>query len=259
MPSLQELTRIALDVATEAGKLVLTGWGRRPAFEKKRPKDLVTEFDVRSEQLIVDSLAERTVLPVMAEERGGTIEPGLSWCCDPLDGTTNFVHGHPVWSVSIGLLRDGWPVAGAVVAPALGMAWHGYEGGGAWRNGAPCTVSATQRLDETFAATGFPYAEREREPTSNFSSFIRVKRAIQAVRRCGSAAVDCCWVADGTYDAYWERTMRPWDVAAGIAVALAAGGRLACLDGTGSWTEGSILLSNGRVHDALAALIEGRG
>ena len=259
MQSLEELARLALEVATQAGQLVLEGWRHRPAFEKKRRTDLVTQYDLRSEQFIVDSLAARTPgLPVFAEERGGTLAQGLQWCCDPLDGTTNFVHGHPVWSVSIGLLRDGWPVAGAVVAPTLNVAWHGCEGGLAWRNGVPCAVSTTRTLDETLAATGFPYAGRDREPDSNFASFVRVKKAIQAVRRCGSAAVDCCWVADGTYDAYWERMMNPWDLAAGIAIALAAGAQLSCLDGESSWTQGRILLSNGHVHAGLARLVAGR-
>lgn len=258
MQSLEELARIALEVATEAGQLVLEGWRHHPVFEKKRPTDLVTQFDLRSEQLIVDRLKTCTPkLPIMAEERGGALHPGLQWCCDPLDGTTNFVHGHPMWSVSIGLLRDGWPVAGAVTAPAMDMAWHGHQGGPAFRNGVPCRVSSTEKLDETFAATGFPYVGRDREPDSNFASFIRVKRAIQAVRRCGSAAIDCCWVADGTYDAYWERAMNPWDVGAGIAIALAAGAKLSCLDGEKSWTQGRVLLSNGRVHAKMARLIEG--
>jgi myo-inositol-1(or 4)-monophosphatase len=254
-----DLARIALLVATEAAELVLGGWRSRPAVSRKSPKDLVTEFDLASERLIRQRLGELTPeLGVQAEEEGGPRGEGPSWCCDPLDGTTNFVHGHYFWAVSVGLLAEGLPIAGAVVAPALGTHWVGSVGGRAERNGVPCRVSDTRELGDALVATGFPYTGRDREPDNNFASFVRVKQAVRAVRRCGSAALDACLVADGTYDAYWERSVKPWDLAGGFAVALAAGARLTALDGSPAVLErGHVLLSNGHLHESLSRLVLG--
>jgi myo-inositol-1(or 4)-monophosphatase len=254
-----ELARIAFLVATEAAELVLEGWRSRPTVSRKSPKDLVTEYDLASERWIRRRLAELTPeLGVQAEEEGGLRGEEPSWCCDPLDGTTNFVHGHYFWAVSVGVLADGLPIAGAVVAPALGTHWVGFQGGGAARNGEPCQVSDTRELGDALIATGFPYTGRDREPDNNFASFARVKRAARAVRRCGSAALDACLVADGTYDAYWERSVKPWDLAGGIAVALGAGAKLTALDGSPAVLErGNVLLSNGHLHAALSRLVLG--
>jgi myo-inositol-1(or 4)-monophosphatase len=255
-----ELARVALLVATEAAELVLAGWRSRPAVSRKSPKDLVTEYDLSSERWIRKRLAELTPeLAVQAEEEGGRGGEGPSWCCDPLDGTTNFVHGHYFWAVSVGLLAEGRPIAGAVVAPALRTHWVGFQGGGAMRNGEPCRVSDTRELGDALIATGFPYTGRDREPDNNFASFARVKQAARAVRRCGSAALDACLVGDGTYDGYWERSVKSWDLAGGIAVALAAGAKLTALDGSPALLErGNVLLSNGHLHAALSRLVLGQ-
>ena len=125
----ERLARIALEVATQAGALVQGAWRSRPAATKKARVDLVTEWDLQSERLIRRLLAERTPgIPVYAEEEGGARRAGPTWCCDPLDGTTNFVHGHPFWAVSIGLVDAGHALAGAVVAPSLGTTWCGAAG-----------------------------------------------------------------------------------------------------------------------------------
>ncbi len=246
---------LALEVATEAAALLLTGYRKRPVPTEKAKRDLVTEFDLKSEALIRARLSSATPeLGIVAEEGGGEPRP-LTWYCDPLDGTTNFVHGHPFWAVSIGLLQQGEPLAGAVVAPALGLHWVGAAGGPARRCGDVCAVSETAELEQALVATGFPY-DRSRAPANNFDSFVRVKRVAQGVRRCGSAAVDLCLVADGTYDAYWERRLNAWDVAAGVAVLLSAGGKVTALDGGPvDLSVGHLLASNGRVHGALQALI----
>ena len=251
---------LALEVATEAGALLLAGHRKRPTPTEKAKRDLVTEFDVKSEQLLVARLAAATPeLGIVAEEGGGSGEErALTWFCDPLDGTTNFVHGHPFWSVSIGLLEQGRPLAGAVVAPALGLSWVGFEGGPALRSGEACHVSETADLEQALVATGFPY-DRRTAPANNFDAFLRVKKVAQGVRRCGSAAIDLCLVADGTYDAYWERRLNAWDVAGGAAVLLSAGGRLSALDGGPvDLSVGHLIASNGLVHDALQALVHDR-
>jgi len=248
---------LALEVAAEAGTLLLAGYRKRPTPTEKARRDLVTEFDLKSEALIVARLTAATPeLGLVAEEGGGQQKP-LTWFCDPLDGTTNFVHGHPFWAVSIGLLEQGKPVAGAVVAPALGLTWLGFQGGSAQRAGEICHVSETFELEQALVATGFP-PDRQTEPASNLDTFMRVKKVVRGVRRCGSAAIDMCLVADGTYDAYWERRLNAWDLAAGAAVVLAAGGKLTSLDGGPvDLSIGHLIASNGRVHGELQHLVAG--
>jgi myo-inositol-1(or 4)-monophosphatase len=257
----EELARIAFEVATEAAALLLTGFRKRPAVTEKARADLVTEYDFASERLIRQRLAERTPgLAIVAEEQGGApaLGSGLTWYCDPLDGTTNFVHGHHFFCVSIGVAEAGQPIAGAVVAPALATHWVGYRGAEPLRNDEPCRVSETAELGHALVATGFP-SDRSQSPSNNFAAFTRVKPRVRGVRRCGSAAIDLCLVADGTYDAYWERRLNAWDVMAGSALVLAAGGELSALDGTPpDLSVGHILASNGRIHrDLLTLLIEG--
>lgn len=246
---------LALEVAIEAASLLTSGYRKRPTPTEKAKRDLVTEFDLGSEAIIRARLAAATPdLGLVAEEGGGELKP-VCWFCDPLDGTTNFVHGHPFWCVSIGLLADGQPVAGAVVAPALGVTWVGYQGGPALREGQPCRVSETDDLEHALVATGFP-PDRQTAPGNNLDTFVRVKKVVRGVRRCGSAALDLCFVADGTYDAYWERRLNAWDVAAGAAIVLAAGGKLSALDGAPvNLHTGHLIASNGRVHGGLQRLI----
>lgn len=253
---------LALEVASEAGALLLAGYRSRPTPTEKARRDLVTEFDLQSEALIVERLSAATpTLGIVAEERGGEAK-ALSWYCDPLDGTTNFVHGHPFWAVSIGLLAQGQPLAGAVVAPALGLTWVGYRGGPAKRSeiargraNETCRVSETSELEQALVATGFP-PDRQTAPQNNLDAFARVKKVVRGVRRCGSAAIDLCLVADGTYDAYWERRLNAWDLAAGAALVLSAGGTLTSLDGGNvNLAIGHLIASNGRVHGALQQLL----
>lgn len=246
---------LAFEVATDAAAVLMGGYRKRPLPTAKAKHDLVTEFDLASEALIRSRLASATPeLGLIAEEAGGEAKP-LSWYCDPLDGTTNFVHGHPFWCVSIGLLEHGRPVAGAVIAPALGLTWLGYEGGPAIRSGVACSVSETTELEQALCATGFP-PDRQTEPSSNLDTFVRVQKVVRGVRRCGSAAIDMCLVADGTYDAYWERRLHAWDLAAGAALVLSAGGVLTSLDGGPVDLQvGHVIASNGRVHSALQGVI----
>jgi myo-inositol-1(or 4)-monophosphatase len=247
---------LALEVATEAGRLALSGYRTRPTPTQKARRELVTEFDVKSEELIVARLSAATPeLGLVGEEGGALRAAPLSWFVDPIDGTMNFVHGHPFWAVSIGLLENGVPVAGAVVAPALDVSWSGFRGGSASRSGEACHVSETSELEHALIATGFP-ADRRHAPDNNLDTFARVKKTVQGVRRCGSAALDLCLVADGTYDAYWERRLNAWDAAAGAAILLAAGGRLTALDGGQvDLNVGHFIASNGHIHAPLQQLL----
>jgi len=254
----EELAQIAFEVASEAAQLLHAGFRKQPAAREKGRADLVTDYDLASERLIRQRLAERTPeLAIVAEEQGGTPGAGseLTWYCDPLDGTTNFVHGHFFFCVSIGVAEAGVPIAGAVVAPALATHWVGFQGGPALRNGEPCRVSDTSELTRSLLSTGFP-SDRSQPETNNFAAFCRVKPKVRGIRRCGSAAIDLCLVADGTYDAYWERRLNAWDVMAGSALVLAAGGTVSALDGTPpDLSVGHILASNGRLHQHLLNLI----
>ncbi|MEO7034403.1 MAG: inositol monophosphatase family protein [Polyangiaceae bacterium] len=254
----EELAQVAWDVAREAAEILRGGFRKHPSVTEKGRADLVTEYDLASERLIRQRLAERTPeIAIVAEEQGGAAATGdgLTWYCDPLDGTTNFVHGHFFFCVSIGVARAGHPIAGAVVAPALATHWVGWEGGGAFRNGEACRVSATATLEHSLLATGFP-SDRSNPRTNNLPTYTRVKPLVRGIRRCGSAALDLCLVADGTYDAYWERKLSSWDVMAGSALVLAAGGTVSALDGSKpDLSVGQLLASNGRVHAELLPLL----
>ena len=265
----EALLEVALSAAREAAAFVHSGFRTRPHADIKRARtDLVTRFDRESEQLLRARLAERAPFPIVGEELG-TATPGSSseatWYVDPIDGTTNFVHGHPFYCVSIGLVARGEPVLGVVVAPALGVEWSGAVGHGAWRatmrDGAreSCRVSEVDALTDALVATGFPY-DRSQRPHNNFDAFVFIKQRAQAVRRCGSAALDLCLVADGTYDGYWERTLGAWDLAGGAALVAAAGGRVSDFSGgAADVLKGNVIASNARLHDSLVEALAASG
>lgn len=256
---LAKLTSIALSTARAAAEHVQRGHRSHPSYETKQSDaDLVTRFDLESEQLIRRLLTEQTPeLAIVGEEQGGKADARPTWYLDPIDGTMNFAHGHPFYAVSIGLMRDGVPLLGAVVAPALHCEWHGYVGGGAFRNGQPCSVTQQSKLSDALVGTGFsPVVRKRGHPEDNLAAFLRVHPHVRDLRRCGSAALDLCMVADGTYDAYWERRLGAWDVAAGAALVLAAGGRITSLTGGPcNFLHGYLLASNGQVHDELIRLL----
>lgn len=258
---------VALDAARAAGELAKRGWRKHPASTHKGRIDLVTQFDLDSEKLLRERLGSKTSFAVVGEEGGGERAKeagGLTWYVDPIDGTTNFVHGHPFWCVSVGLFAGATPVLGVVVAPSLGVEWIGVAGLHAMRSGEVCTVSKVDSFRESLLATGFPY-DRHVSDDNNFDAFVAIKKQCQAVRRCGSAAIDMCLVADGTYDGYWEKKVKPWDVAAGSAIVLAAGGKITDYDGNPcDLANGQMVATNGRIHEALigelnAVYSEGKG
>jgi myo-inositol-1(or 4)-monophosphatase len=251
----QAILQIALLAARDAAALVLAGWRKHPIAEHKSVIDLVTSYDRDSERFLRATLSEKTPFPIVGEEEGGQQAQGEgapTWYVDPIDGTTNFVHGHPFFCVSIGLLTGTRPVLGAVVAPALGTEWTGALGLGAKRSGEACSVSTIASFDDALLATGFPYDRRSSED-NNFDAFVTIKKRVQAVRRCGSAALDLCLVADGTYDGYWERKLKCWDLAAGTAIVRSAGGRVSTFAGEDDVTSGHVVATNGEIHEALLA------
>jgi myo-inositol-1(or 4)-monophosphatase len=267
---LAETLRVALDVAREAGKILVEGWGTRPAVGfKSEDINLVTEYDKRSEALIVDRLARAFPRDRVIAEEGTTVagttagEGGASrvWYVDPLDGTTNFAHGLPLFSVSLGLVVDGRAALGVVAAPVLGWTFAGTtksdgSPGGSTFNGKPIAPSATDRLSGALLVTGFPYA---RNPIQdNLAEWAAFTAAAQGTRRLGSAALDLCFVACGWLDGYWERALHPWDLVAGAAIVEGAGGRATDLDGSPfDGRTGRVLASNGPLHEQMTRILQG--
>ena len=253
--------RIAGEIARDAGKILLEGWGKRPAIEfKSEDINLVTEFDRRSEALVVSRLAEAFPDDTIVGEEGSEIgvgrgKPGQRiWYVDPLDGTTNFAHGFPLFSVSIGLAIGGAARVGVVEAPAMSWSFAGAIGAGSTWNGKPISPSLVTALKQALVVTGFPYARNPR--SSNLPEWEAMTAAAQGTRRLGSAALDLCFVACGWLDVYWERELHPWDLVAGAAIVDAAGGRATEMDGTPFDGEtGRVLATNGRLHDAMTALL----
>lgn len=247
-------------IAAAAAQVVLPGWRSGATVRKKGRIDLVTEYDLAAESLIRRELAAS--FPhhrIVAEEGAAEGEGEVVWYVDPLDGTTNFAHGHPLFSVSIALFDGAEGLVGVIAAPALGVTWSAGRGLGAFRNGEPCRVSSTATLSEALCATGFPY-DKWTNPDHNVAELDAFLTRTHGVRRGGSAALDLAMVADGTFDLYWEKQLSPWDMAAGAVLVQEAGGQLSDYDGSpGDPRTGRLVASNGRVHAAaLEVLTETR-
>ncbi len=246
---------LALEVAREAGTLLLE-LQRKPLEirEKTRRADIVTLADGASERLIIERLhAEYPNAAILTEESG--LHKGTSnerWIVDPLDGTTNFAHGYPMWNVSIAYEREGEITAGVVYAPAMEECFTAERGSGARLNGAAIRVSEIARLREALVCTGFHPANFAR----NGRHFATVSDHAQAVRRDGAAALDLAYIACGRFDGFWEFDLPPWDVGAGILLIREAGGTVTRTDGA-AYAPGddSILATNGSIHGELAAVL----
>lgn len=245
----------AVTLAREAGAILLEHLGRPLEVERKSHRaDLVTNADHASERHIVDAI--RRAYPasaILVEEEGAS--PGTSderWIVDPLDGTTNFVHGYPPFCVSIGYERAGELVAGAVYAPMLGECFAAERGAGATLNGRSIRVSSIDTVAESLVCTGFVPGRWER----NRVRFARMMEAAQALRRDGAAALDLVTVAAGRFEAFWEFELKPWDVAAGALIVQEAGGTVCAIDGGPlDLAAGSILATNGAVHAEMLELL----
>ena len=220
--------------------------------------DLVTEVDVAVERMFRSLVAER--FPdhqVLAEEMGGAAEapPGACWVFDPLDGTTNYAHGLPIFCASLALEIDGVAEVAAVYDPNRRELFTAERGAGAWVNGVPLRTSDATALLEALLVTGFPYDVHSRvdEIVGLFGAFVGRARA---VRRLGSAAIDLCWVAAGRIDGFWESDLKPWDLAGGALIVAEAGGRVTDTDGQPFTSRaGHVLATNGRIHDEMLGVI----
>ena len=257
-----EMTDAQLDVAQAAARAAALAAGAlqrqhlgAPATHKGEV-DLVTAIDLESERIIRAALTAATPeVPILAEEGGGAWSSPTRWIVDPLDGTTNFVHGLPHFAVSIALQIEGELALGLVYDPCRDELFEARRGAGLTLNGRPVGVSARASLNDCLIASGFPYDRRQR--AAFYLGLVRViLEHTQGFRRAGAAALDLAWVACGRLDAYFEIGLSPWDVAAGALLVTEGGGRVSETElGPLRLDKPRILASNGRVHEALAALL----
>lgn len=250
---------VAREAALQGGRVLLKYLDSGVEVSAKGPRNLVTEADLAAEKAIIDII--RRYFPhdsILAEESGVHGAGERQWVIDPLDGTTNYSHRYPFFSVSVAYRVEGRIQLGIVYDPVAEELFSATVGGGAELNGKSIRVSEQADLRNGFLATGFSYNFREME--TNLELFTRVSRKVQAVRRDGSAALDLCYVACGRFDGYWELSLSPWDMAAGWLVVEEAGGTVSDLNGSPfQLEERTVLASNGRIHRDLVEILRPDG
>lgn len=249
----------ALASAHAAGKVLAEGAFRRHAAESKSATtDLVTRYDRASEEIVCAELRRRFPSHrILAEESGdhGGRSDEPRWIIDPLDGTTNFAHGLPLFSISIACEWEGQVHVGVVHAPAHGWTFSAARGHGAYRNGERLSVSPCDAIERALLVTGFPY-DRKTARENNFAQFFALKRRAQGIRRLGSAALDLSLVASGSLDGYWEMKLKPWDIAAGLLIAQEAGATTTDWQGQPvSLKLGEVLCAGPTLHRELLAVL----
>jgi myo-inositol-1(or 4)-monophosphatase len=255
MAQISSILDTTIEIVRAAGAILRQGWGRAGRIDFKGEVDLVTEYDRRAEALIVAALLERFPTHHIYAEEQGDAGPGdspFTWLIDPLDGTTNFAHGFPVFAVSVGLMHRGERLVGVVYDPTRDELYTAGLEMGARLNGAPIRVSEIAVLDRALLATGFAY-DRRTAVDNNVGNLARFIRHCQGLRRAGAAALDLAYVACGRLDGYWEMGLNPWDVAAGTLIVQEAGGRVTDFDGLDAEHPSGkrIVASNGRIHSEM--------
>jgi myo-inositol-1(or 4)-monophosphatase len=248
-------------IALEAGEIVREGYVSHKEVSHKGVVDLVTEFDVKTETFIINQLKE--AFPgytlIGEESHRGTYHHEKAIYIDPIDGTTNFVHGIPHLAISLGVWEKGEPVLAVVYNPILEELFWAAEGEGAYCNGKKLEVSAQDKLQNALIATGFPYAKVNAgvEYQWVIDCMTNLLPHIQDIRRLGAAAVDLCYLAQGKVEAFYEIDLKPWDVAAGILIVQEAGGEVTNVDGEKyNFDDKSIVASNSKVHTQLLEKLE---
>jgi myo-inositol-1(or 4)-monophosphatase len=254
------LLTTAVEAVVRAGEVMIERFGRNVRIDTKGAIDLVTDVDVAIEREFRATIGGR--FPghaILGEELGGSVAvpEGPCWVFDPIDGTTNFAHGLPIFCSSVALEIDGAAEIAAVYDPSRKELFTAERGTGAWLNGQPIRVSSAGTLLESMLVTGFPYDvhARVQEIVGLFAEFVGRARA---VRRLGSAAIDLCYVAAGRMDGFWERDLKPWDIAGGALLVSEAGGVVTNFRGQGFTSRGrDVVASNGRIHAAMLDVIAG--
>jgi myo-inositol-1(or 4)-monophosphatase len=241
-------------MARQAGQILRAGYEKDHQVDYKGVIDLVTEVDRESEAFLVGEVQRR--FPghhILAEESGDIAgHAEHSWLIDPLDGTVNYAHGVPVFSVSIAYAHHGQVKLGAVYDPMRDELFSAARGHGAHLNGRRLAIAQAQELKKSLLVTGFPY-DAWNSPRDNFANFVKFAKLTQGVRRLGSAALDLCYVAAGRFDGFWELALNPWDVAAGGLVAEEAGAKVTNVDGGPDYINPpqSVLAANPVLHEKM--------
>ncbi len=248
----------AILAAKKAGLLLKRRLGWKRQVKYKGVVNLVTEMDLLAEKVIVSEIRKRYPdHSLLAEEKTDLRgDSPYRWVIDPLDGTTNYAHGYPVFSVSIALEKAGEVILGVVYDPTRDELFVGKKGKGARLNGRKIHVSSTPKLSECLLATGFPYDIRE-TAADNFDHFRNFALRVHAVRRAGSAALDLCYVAAGRFDGFWEMKLGPWDLAAGSLMVREAGGKVTDFLGAPLVLDGKyVLASNEKIHREMMKVLK---
>ena len=255
---MDSIKRIGIKAAFESGKILKSYFGNISDVRKKGLVDLVTEADTASEEIIIGII--RKAFPehsILAEESGLNQEDeDHQWIIDPLDGTVNFAHQVPIFSISIAYAFKGAPVMGIVLNPVTGELFSAISGEGAFLNNRPIHVSDTQVMQDSLLATGFPY-----DLLSIFDTITdrleNCLRAAQGIRRMGSAAIDICALACGRFDGFWEQNLHPWDTAAAVLIALEAGATVTDFaNNPFTIDKKEILATNGKIHANMLSLLK---
>jgi myo-inositol-1(or 4)-monophosphatase len=253
-PTLDEV----ITLARNAGEILRNGFGRRHQISHKGLIDVVTEIDQQSEAYLLGEIRRRFPSHrILAEESGAwSGHDCCLWHVDPLDGTVNYAHGVPFFSISIGYQEGTRVQLGAVYDPLRDELFSAERGQGAWLNGEPIEPSLTTDLNHSLLVTGFPYDIRS-NPEKNLNNYARFSMRSQGVRRLGSAALDLCYVASGRLDGYWEMSLGSWDMAAGALIAEQAGARVTKADGAPDILTPpfSILAANQNVHPLMLKIL----
>lgn len=248
-----------IQIAKEAGGIIRSSHGTRFLVEVKSNnlKNLVTEIDKKSEKTITEFIRKKFPTHNILAEEGGEHKSSSEylWVIDPLDGTTNFAHGLPIFSVSIGVQYKNETVAGVVYDVMRDVLYSAEKGSGAFENEKRITVNSNDNIEESLLVTGFPYNVAE-NPEKVFERFIEMLKVSRAVRRLGSAAIDFCYVANGVFDGFWEVHLNPWDICAGKLIVEEAGGKVTDFNGNSiSIFNKTILSTNGKIHSKMIELL----
>lgn len=253
-PSLSDL----IFLSRQAGEILFSGFGKQHQIDRKGVIDLVTEIDHQSEQFLIHEINRRFPTHQIVAEESGTHhgENCCLWYIDPLDGTVNYAHGLPIFSVSLAFQIDGEINLAVVYDPLRDEMFSAVRGQGAYLNDKPLAVSQTSELNRSLLVTGFPYDIRE-NPSNNLDLFAKFSMVSQGVRRLGSAALDLCYTAAGRFDGYWEIRLSPWDVAAGGLIAREAGGVVTDLNGNSDFLtqSQSILAANPVLYQQMLVIL----
>lgn len=253
------IKNVGIGAAYGSARILCEHLGNLKQIDKKGPEDLVTAADLASEKQIIDTIRYRFAdHDILAEESGNANHTSseCQWIIDPLDGTTNFAHQVPLFSISIAFAVSGETRVGIVLNPVSGELFTAVKHKGASLNGRPVTTSSCRSMGDALLVTGFPY-DFKTDVTPYMERFERCMKASIGVRRLGSAALDLCFVACGRFEGFWEENLKPWDTAAGALIVEEAGGKVTDFSGNDFTVDKKqILATNGQIHDDMCAILK---